>query len=365
MAQKITNEIIETCKKLYLEENLSCAEIAKRLGIGESTVSRKLKASGIEIIRYRHAGKFKIEDIINDYTNGITIRDIAKKYKSSEETISKKLKENGIEVFRNGVKPSFNHHIFDIIDTEEKAYWLGFIWADGCILNQREDKHNYGFELGLAIKDIDHLKNFCNFINLNQDKIKIRLGKEQTFKEKIIKSGDSCRIQISNEHFWKTLYNLGCVPNKTHNENFPKEEIFKSKDLIHHFIRGFFDGDGWIYLDNRNYLIAGICGQENFLQETLKYLPESIYKNIIDCNNTNVIKILKWGGSKAETFLNYIYKDSTISLERKFNISAPYIWKNISKSGNIGETPEMDNTEINSEIKESESSYSVEVENYE
>ena len=52
----------------------------------------------------------------------------------------------------------------------------------------------------------------------------------------------------------------------------------------------------------------------------------------------------------------------TLYLDRKFNIAAPYIREGISKLGNIGKTPEMDNTEINSETKESESSYSVEVE---
>ncbi len=351
--KRISNEIIEQCKKLYQEENLSCAEISRRTGIGEATIRRRLKELGVQIIQYRHSGKFKIPDVIQDYSNGITIRDIAKKYRSSEETISKVLKENGIEVFRNGVRPCFNHHIFDVIDTEQKAYWLGFIWADGCILNQKDDKHNYGFELGISIKDIEHLKLFCDFIELDKTKINIRLGKEHIFRDKTIKSGESCRIQISNEHFWKNLYNLGCVPNKTYNEFFPKIEIFKSINLVSHFIRGFFDGDGWVYRDKRNYLIAGICGQQKFLESILKYLPESLIKNTVSSSDTEVIKILKWGGTKAETFLNYIYNNSTVSLERKFNISAPYISNSISKLGNIGKNPEMDNTEITKESNES------------
>lgn len=73
-------------------------------------------------------------------------------YKSSQETISKVLKENNIEIPRNGVKPSFDFNVFDNINTEEKAYWLGFIWADGCILSNCN-----GFELGISIKDISHL----------------------------------------------------------------------------------------------------------------------------------------------------------------------------------------------------------------
>lgn len=166
------------------------------------------------------------------------------------------MKSAGIEVFRNGVVPAINHHIFDSINTEEKAYWLGFIWADGCILNVKEDKPNYAFELGLSVKDIEHLRKFCKFANVPENKIKVRknngLGKDKEFY--------LCRIQISSKHLWNVLNNYGCCPNKTNNENFPSISIFSEPKLISHFIRGVFDGDGWVYLDNRNLLMAGLCG---------------------------------------------------------------------------------------------------------
>lgn len=356
---KISNEKILECRKMYEEDKLTCAEIGRRTGISEATIRRRLKALGVVITKNPLAGKFEEKDVIALYKDNLPIWKIAKQFKSSEETISKVLKSNGIEVSRNGVKSSFNHHIFDEIDTEEKAYWLGFIWADGCIVSINNEKKNYAFELGLSVKDIEHLEKFCSFINLDKSRVKIRVCKETSLVKSI---NTLCRIQVSNKHFWETLNSYGCCPNKTYHEVFPDISIFKSKDLIHHFIRGFFDGDGWVYLDNRGYLIAGVCGQLEFLEAILKFIPESIVKNIVDSSDTEVTKILKWGGTKAKTFLNYLYTDSTVYLDRKYNISAPYIRKSISKSGNIGETPEMDNTEINSEIKESESSYSVEVE---
>lgn len=86
----------------------------------------------VNIISSRHAGKFEIKDVIDLYKSNKSIKEIAKLFNSSQETISKVLKENNIEVYRRN-KINFDEHIFDVIDTEEKAYWLGFIFADGYI----------------------------------------------------------------------------------------------------------------------------------------------------------------------------------------------------------------------------------------
>lgn len=346
--KRIDEQKILECKRLYLEQNLSCAEIARQTGIGEATIRRRLKELGVEIIRYRQAVTLDPKTIIDLYNQEYPIWKIARMFKSSEGTISNLLKQNNIEVFRNGVKASFNHHIFDSIDTEEKAYWLGFIWADGCIMNVREEKKNYAFELGISIKDYDHLVKFCNFLGLSTNKIQIRNDKLNIGKEINVNGRKICRIQISNEHLWKTLNAYGCCPNKTYNEKFPNLNIFSDSSLFMHFLRGFFDGDGWVYLDNNGVINAGLCGQENFLEDILKNLPNTLNKNIYQQSKN--MYILKWSSSKAIFFLNLIYNNFNIFLDRKFNIVAPYISNNISKSGNIGESPEMDNPEITSKI---------------
>ena len=351
MANKINDEIIEKCKDMYLNENLSCAEISRKIGIGEATIRRRLKQIGVEIIKYRNSVLLNPEEIINLYDQGFQIWKLAKMFKSSEETISKLLKANGVEVVRNGVRASFNHHIFDSIDTEEKAYWLGFIWADGCIINVKEEKKNYAFELGISIKDYDHLVKFCNFIGLSTSKIQIRdfCSHFVNSGSGLINSGKICRVQFSNEHFWNTLNNYGCRPNKTYNEIFPETSIFKFSNLLKHFIRGFFDGDGWVYLDQNKRIVTGLCGQECFLNKLQEKLPSMLRKKLYQ-QKDSIIYDIKWIGNNSIEFLNYIYDNATIYLDRKFNISAPYIRENISKLGKIGETPKLDNTEVSSGI---------------
>ncbi|MGM9535052.1 MAG: hypothetical protein ACI3VR_07355, partial [Intestinibacter sp.] len=66
-------------------------------------------------------------------------------------------------------RPKFNEHIFDVIDTEEKAYWLGFIFADGYIGStplEPNKKSVYNFELSLKLEDTSHLEKFKSFISL-------------------------------------------------------------------------------------------------------------------------------------------------------------------------------------------------------
>ena len=347
---RISNDIIEQCRKMYEEDHIPCAQIAKHFGIGSATIRRRLKELGVKIIQYPHAGKFEVSKVIELYNQGIQIWKIAEMFKSSEETISKVLKKNNIKV---AVKPSFDNTVFDVIDTEEKAYWLGFIWADGCIIKHNEEKYTYAFELGISIQDYPHLKKFCDFIKLDTSKIKIRKEVTNYINGKEVKSKASCRVQISNKHFWNQLNNLGCCPDKTHNEIFPDLKIFSSTDLIRHFIRGCVDGDGWVYLDNRNHVICGLCGQEQFLTRVLEVLPEEFRNISLYNSNSEVIKIIKYSHLKAQRLITWLYSNSSIHLDRKFNIAATYIREGISKLGNICKTPEMDNTEITTETKES------------
>ena len=322
---------------------------------GKATTIRKyLRSLGVPTLVNKSSITNFETDIIEPWKQGESLNSLSKRFNTTKSFLSKQLKSLGYQVNNTQTQINFDDTVFDSIDNEEKAYWLGFIWADGCVVNSYVERKSCSVEIGISVKDFNHLEKFCEFIGLPKDRIHTRQIKETTVNGKLVNPGLSCRVQLSSKHMWNQLVNLGCCPNKTYNEIFPCLDIFKTPDLIHHFIRGFFDGDGWVYIDCQNHLITGICGQEQFLIELKKLLPVKLQNiSLYKVANTEMIRVLKWAVDNSKIFLNYIYKDATIWLDRKFNISAPYISNSISKSVNIGETPEMDNTEITIETKES------------
>lgn len=61
------------------------------------------------------------------------------------------------------IKYTFNENIFSIIDNEEKAYWLGFLYADGYLTDQGL------FGCALQEKDKAHLNKFLTFLGMPEE----------------------------------------------------------------------------------------------------------------------------------------------------------------------------------------------------
>ena len=189
---------------------------------------------------------------------------------------------------------------FEIIDTEEKAYWLGFLYADGSVSST-----DNRIELGLAEKDLNHIEKFKEFIGV-PNKISYR---PQT---------KSYRYSFKSIPCKEDLIKQGCVPKKSLILKFPTEQQVPNY-LIKHFIRGYFDGDGW-FSNTSSCFQVGIIGTENFIKGFL---------NIIEIQNKNnkIFTVHREDGAKryvfsglndVTNFLNWIYKDSTIYLDRKY-----------------------------------------------
>ena len=126
------------------------------------------------------------------------------------EHVAKNLRLCGVTIEDRQHKPKFNENIFDNIDTEEKAYWLGFIFADGYIETQKPNM-KYSFEICLSCKDKHHLEKFNIFMQHKNMNIKV-----YTHLDKIAnKERTNARWIVANKHLWNTLNNLGCTPQKS------------------------------------------------------------------------------------------------------------------------------------------------------
>jgi len=267
--------------------------------------------------------KFERLNVIGLYVeNKYSLNQLENIIQSDKRTIRDYLLANDIEV--NGILSStiipnrnilgvcksdkrFNYNKFDIIDTEEKAYWLGFIFADGYVSNE-----GFTFELGLKASDVGHLHKFNRFIECVDNNIH--------YHPKIThnKVYDFYRWCIRNEKFWNILNSYGCVPNKSLNLKFPNIKFFKDASLIKHFIRGYWDGDGCISFTPKTKIIS-VLGTSEFLNEMKLYVPTLINNNLYHHKdkNENTFSI-QTNFRKAYKTLKYLYSDSTIYLDRKY-----------------------------------------------
>ncbi len=248
--------------------------------------------------------------VVVEYLSGDSTPKIAKKYEMHPSTILRIIKKRGVQMrppTEHHRKYKINENYFDNIDNQEKSYLLGLLYADGSHNNK------YSIKLQLQEKDKDILLKFRDLISTDKP-----LG---FVKSKSIKHQNSYLLNITNQHVATQLDKFGTIRNKSLKATFPN---WLKSELIPHFIRGYMDGDGCICVDKkRNRGHIGIEGTESFLKSItdITKLQLNINTNIStrhpENNNTN--RSLQISGNfQVLKFLNWIYKDQTICLLRKY-----------------------------------------------
>ena len=249
-------------------------------------------------------------------TTGISLTEMGKREKVDRRTLAKHFKELGIEIVNKQNCSKFNEHIFDQIDSEEKAYWLGFIFADGYISSsplRESTKSIYQFELSLSLKDLEHLNKFKNFIE---------------YEKELLIDNHRCRFTVANKHLWNILNNYGCTPRKSLSLKFPNIP----NKFIKHFIRGYFDGDGCITRHVNKHTVTprvNVIGTEDILNNILKH-SETIANIRHDIRHSSETLMLEWIKEEGIKFINYLYQDCSIYLDRKYELYQ--FFKNGSRS---------------------------------
>lgn len=202
------------------------------------------------------------------------------------------------------------------IDNEQKAYFLGLIYADGCITHRKGKECH--FRISLTDKElIDQLYNQFNFLNYET----FDFGKYN--KNQKIQYG----LRKSCKELYNDLYKNGVFPRKS-GENCHLLKIPNiNTELISHFIRGYFDGDGSISISKSrpNIRRAEICStSKEFLLQIKNYLE---LNNIPTKFREKLLKrqlplyVIEWVNfSQISTLKELFYKDATIYLKRKKNL---------------------------------------------
>lgn len=304
------NELLEKIIWDYENNFIGICELNKKYKIPNKQIREALEAKGYNLGKgVSPKSVVNIKKAVDEYIKILNsntepnIWTLAQKYEVSHTAITDNLKRLNVHIIKYPKIIQFNEHIFDEIDTEEKAYWLGFFADDGYITSRYNT-----VGINLSIKDLDHLKKYASF-----------MGFPENIRFKNL-NGDypSCRCDIGNAHLQQTLQNYGFTVNKSEELRFPDENIFKSKDLIRHFIRGYCDGDGCVGI-SRSYPYIKFAGNVYFLREVYKYFNID-GKISDDSRKIEWYAELTYNGKKAMLVGDLMYKNSNIHLERKYNI---------------------------------------------
>lgn len=155
----------------HFVEKRSLENIHVELKVSANIISKRLKELGYNPINYQNQHSYTYESVINYINSGLNLTEIAKIYNISGPQITRLLKK-----YNFTIPNKFNEHVFDVIDTEEKAYWLGFIYADGNV-SKAGDKQIYSFEISLKEDDYNHLMKFNKFVEFKGNNIKRKIVK--------------------------------------------------------------------------------------------------------------------------------------------------------------------------------------------
>lgn len=268
--------------------------------------------------------------------------DLSKQFNYSKKIIKRILKNRGypkpLFKHRQPFTYTINENYFEKIDSEDKAYFLGLMYADGCNDEKRGD-----IKIWLQERDMDILEKFNNAIDSNRP-IKFKSA-EQIQKNqstsliggRIVKTTQNQRgLNIKNRKISQDLAKLGCVQKKSLIIKFPTENQVPPQ-LLKHFIRGLFDGDGSLCVakpeakrDTSSFQINGseflITGLKNQIQKILDIyvcIPKRkirISPRMTISGTNQVWKILKW-----------IYDDAKVYLNRKYNKYQEFLARAVSK----------------------------------
>ena len=207
------------------------------------------------------------------------------------------------------VPKSYNE--FLTVNDEWSSYWLGFIFADGCVYEcKRKDsaKPYRGLRIGLGIKDRCHLEMFSSYSGMKVSDI--AMHNKQSGKTHM-----SCCVRRQSPVIADNLIAFGVIPRKSTTDHYMPNI---PDHLMPHFIRGYFDGDGCIMThdDGRPKLVS-ILGRKTFLDGISNWLNNHyVATNYVNMNTYYDMRISSM--LDVNRFYHLIYQDATIFLQRKY-----------------------------------------------
>jgi helix-turn-helix protein len=241
----------------------------------------------------------ELHDMVTSYGQGESAQSIAKRYGTSYQVIQPLLARQGVKLRSKreaNKKQHCDEHYFRVIDSEEKAYWLGFLTADGCVTAGKKPGDSPRISLHLARQDYGHL---------------MKLKKALRASQMISVNARSCSLTIFSAEMAADLARHGVRPNKT----FSTKPAQIAIDLERHYWRGVIDGDGNFARGGDLLKLVGdydvVLAFQGFV---FAYCPK-VTANIRKRENIFTFTIRR---QATRRILQTLYEGATVSLDRKY-----------------------------------------------
>lgn len=295
-------------------DNMLMKDIANKYNVSKLTLAKHIKKVYPNYNGRKHFVNKLDHAMLYNELQISTLKQTSKKYKTSQQTVRRIIREfyPGYNMFTGPIL--YDERFFQKIDTEEKAYWLGFWYADGCV--GKYNKAN-AVKLDLAEIDLEHIKKFQKQINSSHP-----------LYERIKEDSITYSLQIYNKNMMEDLIDKGCLPKKSLILKFPTDKQVPQY-LMNHFLRGYFDGDGSIFISKNKQKQAKFVGSLEFIISLKKYLLDNsiIFSNTKLDRNENVYSLRFMNKIDVYRIVSYLYDNATVYLSRKYEL-----YKNFKES---------------------------------
>ncbi len=302
----------DICRRYEAGE--SCRSIGAIFGTSPSTVLRVLVRCGVDMrpanrppAARRALSLAQEHEVCRRYVAGESTPTLGVAFGVVPGTIRQLLIRHGIERRSSAEaqrKYACDFGFFDAIDTEVKAYVLGFAAADGNVYRST-------LAINLSSKDRDHLL-----------KIRTVLGSTHPIEDYVrapssfIAGGLASRLCIRSVQLTAGLMAHGVTPRKTFTLQWPD---FLAPELLRHYLRGYSDGDGWFTVSHapnrkRGNLGWGILGTEAFCSGAQRYLMAAVGVRKVKIEQPSVHRLGYGGNKQVSRIYRLLYNDATIYL---------------------------------------------------
>lgn len=238
-----------------------------------------------------------VQEIIKRYEEGTSARQLVFLYSATDVTITALLKRHGVFIRNRSDAKRTNQIKEDIFDTitEESAYWVGFILADGNIYHPK--KRSKQLNIGLAERDWEHLEKFKKFIGSNKQ---------------LYYNNGGVFISFYSNRIVEKLAEYGIVPRKSKIAKVP-ENLKNNR----HFWRGMVDGDGWVTTRTEGHPILGLCGTLDVVKQFRCFVNKS--QRIYRRDEGKNFGELAYTCCLAQILAKRLYEGAEIFLQRKYD----------------------------------------------